>query len=286
MIFAPQPLAARAKPPQGSRLARPVAGGFWLPGANGNVSDAAGYNPPAIISGTVTRVNGPFGGPALKLDGSSGFVTCPLTGNNALNWSTGNSGQPIPRCVWAWVRRPSSSSAGPILFKGNNSPNSGFGLSVLTTGLRLSFIGSSNGNWDLSTVLSVGDWHHVLAYWNGVAGSNTSGFDQRGNIAVYLDGQWLGSPPTTGASWLGNQNGADVFDMLVGKSAYVGGQGAPSAFADLEIDHWGLDHRVYSNDEIADLYHRPFRGFMPASFPKAGSLGGGAVALPVVFACT
>jgi hypothetical protein len=247
-----------------------------LPGANGGLTDAAASNSPGVITGGVTRVQGPFGGPALKFDGSTGFVTVALNGNNAFNWSTKF---PIPRTLWAWVRRPSITSSGPVFFKGNNSPNSGFGLSVLTTGIRGSWIGNSNNHLDTAVALSVGDWHMIAISWDG----QDSSTGLTNSVSLFVDGLLARISGVT----IGAQNATDSFDLLLGKSAYSSGDGSPVAFADLEIDHWGYDHRVYGPDEIADLYRRPFRNFMPPAFFRNGSLGGaGVVVRPVVFACT
>lgn len=277
MILYPTALSMRQKPPAGSRLAQPITGGFWLPGANGGVSDASGGNAPGVISGGVTRVQGPFGGPALKFDGSTGFVTVALNGNNTQNWSTR---VPIPRTVWAWIRRPSSTSSGPVFFKGNNSPNSGFGLSILTTGIRVTWIGSFNNHLDTTTALTVNDWHFVAVSYDGV--DSTTGFST--SVSISVDGKLdLRSNVTLGA-----QNSPDSFDMLLGKAAYVGGiDGAPVAFADLEIDHWGYDHRMYGPEEIADLYARPFRNFAPAPiFGRFSAGSAAAAARPRIFVCT
>lgn len=278
MIFVRHPLAARQKPAPGERLAQPIAGGFWLPGMQACVPDAAGCNAPATIIGGVTRVQGPFGGPALKFDNSSGYVDCALNGNNAFNWSTG---VPIKRSFWAWVRRPTSSSVGPVFAKGNNTPNSGWNLSITTTGMTVGWIGASNGQVLTTNILSAGDWHHVMVAWDGVSGGSPLAL---GSMSIYLNGQ----PQTGTGSWPGvGQNSTDSFNLWIGHSAYVGsGGGAVSAYADLEIDHWGFDHRVYSQEEANDLYLRPFRNFAPAPYFRRSLAGGSVVARPRIFVCT
>lgn len=296
MILYPSALAMRQKPPPGSRLARPIAGGFWLPGMHGSVTDASGCNPPATVIGGVTRVQGPFGGPALKFDNASGYVDCGLNGNTASNWSTMMR---IPRTFWAWVRRPTSSSVGAIYSKGNNTPNSGWSVSITTTGVLVGFIGTSNGHAASTNALSAGDWHHVAVTWDGgsqdsAGGRSTENFNflggnvepVLGKFSIYVDAVWQGPPPSGNSAI--NQNGEDTFNMWVGQAAYVGGSGgAISTWADLEIDHWAIDHRVYGSDDVADLYRRPFRNFAPAPiFSRFIGGSAAAAARPRIFVCT
>jgi hypothetical protein len=226
-----------------------------------------GNSPPAKVIGGVTYVQGPFGAPALKFDNATGYVDCGLNGNTTFNWATPNAFLYRPRTFWAWVRRPSSSSVGPVFSKGNNSPNSGWSMSVTTTGLRFGWVGSSNGAHTTSNVLSVGDWHLIAIAWDGGAGaiSDLSGTPFIGGMSIYLDGVWQGAPNTGSWEANGSQNSLDQFNLWIGQAQYVGGSGgAISQWADLEIDHWGLDYRVYSPEEIADLYRRPFRSFAPS----------------------
>lgn len=240
----------RQRPPAGARLTRPIiAGGLWLPGMHGGVSDAAGCNAPATVIGGVSRVAGPFGAPALKFDNATGYVDCGRSGNTAFNWS---SGAPFARTFWCWVRRPSSSSVGPLFAKGNNTALAGWNLSVTTTGLQVGFVASNNTRISTTNVLSVGDWHHVGIVWGGDM------FAQDGG-AIYLDGKVTG---LIGNLIDGNQTSVDTFNLWIGHAQYVGGNaGAISAWADLEIDHWGFDRRLYGPGEMADLYARPFRDF-------------------------
>jgi len=93
MIILPVTRGARQKPSSGARLSTPIAGGFWACSEmHGGVSDAAGGSPPAKVIGGVTRVQGPFGGPALKFDNATGYVDCGLM-------ATPLSIGPILRCL-------------------------------------------------------------------------------------------------------------------------------------------------------------------------------------------
>lgn len=280
-LFGTSFLSARQKPSAGARLQRPLhGGGFWAPNAGSTnvpsaVPDSAGHNLPATINGTVKLVRGPFGGPALKFDGTSGFVDCRLSGNNAFNWSTT---VPFAKTFWAWVRRPTSTSQGAVFSKGTNATNSGWQMSVTNTGLQVGWINATaNANYTTGVALSADTWHMVAVAWMG------SNLPSLGNGALQI---WLNGVPqtiTAVASGSGTQNAADTFSLLIGKALYTGGTaGAPTTFADLEIDHWGLDRSYYSTEMIQQLYSRPFRYFLPTS---RIALGRG-VRRPIVFCAT
>lgn len=284
MIAYPTALAARQRPPMGARAATPVAGGLWLPGPHG-VVDAAGCNAPAKIIGGVTKVQGPFGGPALKFDNATGYVDCGLTGNTAFNWSTGI---PFSRTFWAWVFRPTSTSAGPVFTKGNNSPNSGWSFSVRNDGyLESATVGASNQRYiTTGEAIPANTWVMVGITWNGDVTSNVGGVTSIG-VQHYVNGRVM--PMNSGGLKGGtNQNANDTFNLYVGgNSQYVGGTGGSwSQWSDLAIDHWGFDHRYYSPQEMADLYARPFRNFAPAPIFGRLRASSGAAARPVMFICT
>lgn len=281
MILYPTALSMRQKPPPGSRVAQPISGGFWLPGVGGGVTDSAGCNAPATVIGGVTRVQGPFGGPALKFDNASGYVDCGLSGNTAFNWA---SAAPFARTFWAWVRRPSAGSVGPLFAKGNNSPNSGWSVSINTTSIDLGFVGSTNGRIAAPANLVEGEWHQVCVSWPGAPFSSI--VDNPGACAIYVNGRR--APSTANNNAAGLQNGTDVFKLWIGHAEYVGGTGgAVSAWADLEIDHWGFDHRLYGDADVADLYRRPFRHFAPAPvFGRFITGSAAAAGRPRIFVCT
>ena len=265
----PPSIAARQKPSSGSRLTRSdangVTGGFWIPGPVSSVPDSAGQSTPAIIHGGVTLVNGPFGGPALHFDGTSGYVDCGLNGATVFNWSTA---VPFPRTFVAWFRLPTGATGGPIFSKGNNTPNSGWSMSVSTSAITFGFVASSNNHVTITTTISTNTWHQIAVTWNGAPS---------GTVFAYLDGLFVGS----GTSTSGSQNNADVFNLWIGQAQYTGGTGgATQQWFSGELDHWFYDHRFYSANEIADLYRRPFQGFSGTPFTLPPPPSGPVAALP------
>lgn len=274
------------KPPVGTRLRAPfsVSGGLWLMNEVncGSFTDAAGLNSPAIIKTDSAQpgwCDGAFGAPAWRLGGSVSnslaYAEIPLNGNNAFNWA---SGQRMPRTMWCWFRLPFvTSTGGPIIAKGNNSPDSGWSVSINSaSGLIIGFIGSFNGRLTWSWTISRSVWHHLLVTWDGV--SHSSATDDPW-IEAYIDGQrvphYNGS--TYSSSTGGNQDMTDSFTLLIGKSLYSGGSGGASQqWCDCDIDHIGFDKRFYSEREAKRLYHSPF--WMFEAPRKYWKLGGAAAA--------
>lgn len=251
----------RRKPPAGAHIPEGrINGGFYLCNEPGSVChDATGRNAPMLLQGTVDRIAGPFGGPALKPDGATGYGVIPLGGNNILNWSTGDA-NPRPRTIWMWVYNPDIGGNGVYFSKGDNFSDSGFLIYTDEDAiLDVKAIGNGNGTGNASGPISIAVrlWTHVAVTWSGL-----SGFNNHLPI-VYLNGiQDTGFNAFQNG---GEQDNDDTYDLHIGHSQYPEGtSGPPFGHSSHYIDHFGWDFREYSPLEIRRLVAEPFKMFAGA----------------------
>ena len=248
----------RLKPPPGTRIPEGrINGGFYLCNELGRAcSDATGRNAPMVLQGTVDRVAGPFGGPALKPDGSTGYGVIPLGGNNILNWVTGDA-NPRPRTVWMWVYNPNIGGNGVYFSKGDDFSDSGFLVYTDESAIiDVKAIGNGNGTANASGPVSVVPfrWTHVAVTWSG-----------RSNFSTHLPRLYINGIEDTGFNAFQNggpQDNDDIYDLHIGHSQYPEGtSGPPFGHSSHYIDHFGWDFREYSAAEIRALVYQPFSMF-------------------------
>ena len=172
--------------------------------------------------GTPTNVNfnvaGKFGN-AGEFNGSSSYVLASSfmpTGSN-------------PRSASAWVKTTISNANMTILFSGSSGSNNAFIFRILNGQLGIAFWG--NDHDFTATGLTDGNWHHVVATYDGSAAK------------VYLDGDLIG----TGSAGAVSTNSGN---FAIG--AYNNGV---DALFNGKIDQVRIFNRAITANEVTTLYN-------------------------------
>ena len=165
----------------------------------------------------VTYATGQFGNAAV-FDGSSSYVLASSfmpTGSN-------------PRSASAWVKTTISNANMTILFSGSGSNNNAFIFRVINGNLGVAFY--ANDHDFTATGLTDGNWHHVVATYDGSVAK------------VYLDGNLIG----TGSAGAVSTNSGN---FAIG--AYNNGV---DALFNGSIDQVRIFDKAISAEDVATLY--------------------------------
>jgi hypothetical protein len=154
----------------------------WLPFSGGSLADASGNNNGAVAVGSPSATTGPFGLPALAVNGSSANAHIPYTdtGFHLITDNNANAG------TWSiWFKTTSTGNI-PLLAL-NYSLHSWWGITFLCqAGAVTAYM---TGGTNALTAPSVagtpqdGNWHHAAISWDYNPASYTTS-----PIKVYLDG--------------------------------------------------------------------------------------------------
>ena len=184
---------------------------------NNNVNDIGNtYN--GVNSNVTFNASGKFGAAAV-FNGSSSYVLASSfmpTGSN-------------PRSASAWVKTTISNANMTILFSGSGSNNNAFIFRVINGKLGVAFY--ANDHDFTATGLTDGNWHHVVATYDGSVAK------------VYLDGNLIG----TGSAGAVSTNSGN---FAIG--AYNNGV---DALFNGSIDQVRIFNDSLTSDEVTQLYN-------------------------------
>lgn len=226
------------KPPLNSSLDRnnPLANGlvaYWpfLENSGGLTYDLSGSGKTGTITGA-TWVPGKFGS-CLSFNGS-GYV----------NYGAATSLELTTMTLSAWIKTNFTGNYQVIINKQVSSTNRNYWFAIHSTTNVLLFyfyVGETNKTINGSTVVADGNWHHVVAVYDGSL------------RYLYVDGKSDATPTSPG----GNPN--------VGTSnVYIGAEAGITRFFNGLLDNVMIFNRALSAAEIAQLYREPF-GFIQKS---------------------
>ena len=204
----------------------------------GDVADMVGDNN-GTIQGDPQIVPGRIGD-ALKFDGQGDSVTFPgvgvPTGNSPMSWS-------------AWFKREVTDGGAVQYIATYGFPHCcGRFFGIGTRGGDMVFMTQWGGGFDVfGPVVSLGDWHHVVAVYNGSQ-----------NDTIYLNGEMVTSADLGGAPDLVDTNAGAIGSnpgILPGPHETADGKpGDPGEFFEGLIDDVGLYNRALSADEVAQNF--------------------------------
>ncbi len=204
----------------------------------GDVTDMVGDNN-GTIQGDPQMVPGRIGD-ALKFDGQGDSVTFPgvgvPTGNSPMSWS-------------AWFKREVTDGGAVQYIATYGFPHCcGRFFGIGTRGGDMVFMTQWGGGFDVfGPVVSLGDWHHVVAVYNGSQ-----------NDTIYLNGEMVTSADLGGAPDLVDTNAGAIGSnpgILPGPHETADGKpGDPGEFFEGLIDDVGLYNRALSADEVAQNF--------------------------------
>ena len=200
----------------------------------GDVSDQVGDND-GTINGDPEMVAGKIGD-ALKFDKDGDNVTFPTngvpTGNSPMTWS-------------AWFKREVTDAGGVQYIATFGFPHCcGRFFGIGTRGGDQVFMTQWGGGFDVfGPVVSLGDWHHVVAVYNGSQ-----------NDTIYLNGEMVASMDLPESPDLVDTNAGAIGSnpgIVDGPHVTPDGQpGDPGEFFEGLIDDVGLYNRALSADEV------------------------------------
>lgn len=203
----------------------------------GDVSDRIGDNhgtingDPEVVAGNI--------GDALKFDGNDN-VTFPTngvpTGNSPMSWS-------------AWFKREVTDAGGVQYIATFGFPHCcGRFFGIGTRGGDMVFMTQWGGGFDVfGPVVSLGDWHHVVAVYNGSQ-----------NDTIYLNGEMVASMDLPEATDVVDTNAGAIGSnpgIRPGPHETPDGQpGDPGEFFEGLIDDVGLYNRALSADDVSQNF--------------------------------
>ena len=203
----------------------------------GDVSDRIGDND-GTINGDPEVVAGNIGD-ALKFDGNDN-VTFPTngvpTGNSPMSWS-------------AWFKREVTYGGGVQYIATFGFPHCcGRFFGIGTRGGDMVFMTQWGGGFDVfGPVVSLGDWHHVVAVYNGSQ-----------NDTIYLNGEMVASMDLPEATDVVDTNAGAIGSnpgIRPGPHETPDGQpGDPGEFFEGLIDDVGLYNRALSADDVSQNF--------------------------------
>ena len=204
----------------------------------GDVADTVGDNN-GTIQGDPQIVPGRIGD-ALKFNGQGDSVTFPgvgvPTGNSPMSWS-------------AWFKREVTDGGAVQYIATYGFPHCcGKFFGIGTRGGDMVFMTQWGGGFDVfGPVVSLGDWHHVVAVYNGSQ-----------NDTIYLNGEMVTSADLDGAPDLVDTNAGAIGSnpgILPGPHETADGKpGDPGEFFEGLIDDVGLYNRALSADDVAQNF--------------------------------
>ncbi len=204
----------------------------------GDVADMVGDNN-GTIQGDPQIVPGRIGD-ALKFDGQGDSVTFPgvgvPTGNSPMSWS-------------AWFKREVTDGGAVQYIATYGFPHCcGRFFGIGTRGGDMVFMTQWGGGFDVfGPVVSLGDWHHVVAVYNGSQ-----------NDTIYLNGEMVTSADLDGVPDLVDTNAGAIGSnpgIHPGPHETADGKpGDPGEFFEGLIDDVGLYNRALSADEVAQNF--------------------------------
>ena len=204
----------------------------------GDVSDQVGDND-GTINGDPEVVAGKIGD-ALKFDKDGDNVTFPTngvpTGNSPMSWS-------------AWFKREVSDGGGVQYIATYGFPHCcGRFFGIGTRGGDQVFMTQWGGGFDVfGPVVSLGDWHHVVAVYNGSQ-----------NDTIYLNGEMVASMDLPEATDVVDTNAGAIGSnpgIHPGPHETPDGQpGDPGEYFEGLIDDVGLYNRALSADDVAQNF--------------------------------
>jgi hypothetical protein len=225
----------------------------WWTFDGGSVLDCSGNQNAATFTGSPTPGAGPFGKPALIINGSSAYPALTSSAPNFAKVNAGSNGNPTG--TWSvWFKYSSASASYTALISCSSSTSSKFGvvLAANNAGVGFNIRGFPStvaaGPSIVSGTPQDGNWHHAVVVWNYPANyANT-----------YFDGV-AGTPSTF----------STTFNMNVGSSVYLGHSDDSVSWLPMVSGGMVADARFYtrtlSGGEILALY------LGAKAFPPAGA---------------
>jgi hypothetical protein len=185
--------------------------------------------------GTPTNVEFGVGGQinyGARFNGSSSYIDLPNLGTDVSGSNT--------RTLSAWVNLDANPSIYSAVFSYGTAANKeSFGLYITSTGTpRVSYY---NLNYDTSTTLTLGNWHHIVAIYKG------GNVETSTNTELYIDGQIQTITKTGGLTGLINTSNSNY------SIGYYKDTPANSYFNG-SIDQVRIFSKALSSDEVDTLY--------------------------------
>lgn len=202
--------------------------GLWH--LNGNANDSTTNSNNGVVTAATVSTSNILGTGSYSFDGASSFIDL---GEDASLDVAGNF------TLSAWVKTTATSAFNSILGKWGVSSNKAYYIFTGATGeakLRLSNDGSTNSlALDGTTAINDGDWHHVVAVYNGT------------NAIIYVDGEVDATQAYNGG----------VFSMPT-ENVLLGAvrEGTPTDYFNGLIDEVAIWKKPLDADEILQLYQR------------------------------
>lgn len=210
--------------------------GWWKldEGAGTTTADASGNNNTGTLTNSPTWVTGRVGPYAISFAGNTSEIKASaIAAVNNLH-STGLT-------VSAWIKPAGAggSNAGRIVDKDNNSVGWFFAMSSANT-VRLTSDSDTTGVTSLTsaTTITLNTWQHVLATWDGQAGSS--------HMAIYINGAL--STPSASTSGVGPEQDDSTSPLTIGNRPIDAARGFNGSIDDVRVYN-----RVLSASEITAL---------------------------------
>lgn len=222
-----------------------VQGGLWLFNEGGAVVyDAAGYHVASTKTGTITPRSAPISGSALEF----------TTGSKAsyLDVGVSKASANLGPCTIAALVKRTGTGYGIVWDRSDgNNVNTGIQIQFLSaTGdkLRVAVVYSSTTmHWNC-TAPALDEWHLITMTWTGVQGAG---------YALYIDGvDQSASLGATGGGARGDDSSYNAYWGGTSRTAFVGSTSYSQTSLDGQIALGLVDRRVWSQQEIAELYAR------------------------------
>ena len=213
--------------------------------------------PSTALQQSDLQFDSPYSNYSLSFDGTGGYIDC---GDSDI-FSFGNSTNDSPFSISAWIYMDSTTNF-RILAK-YDAPNYEYQFDVGgSSNLRFFIFDGTSYRARIGSTLSINQWYHVVATYNGVGNTNAEN-----GIKIYVDGVEITGTTDSNGSYTAMHN--TTAPVYIGRIA--------SSYANGKIDETSIFNYSLSEAQVLEIYNngRPndlstFSGTAPISWWRLG----------------